>query len=236
MLISLALNVQKLAHQKTKAEGDDEEFRGEDSVSASERNGMIVKRCNSKNGEGGHRRRPSAGAQGLTDTAASDSVASESGPNTHFLRSKLWWLGISLMALGEGGNFASYGFAPASLVAPLGSVALLTNVFIAPVLVKERFAKSDLFGVALASLGAVGIVASSSSDDVKGDLGAGGPDALWQAIKQTIFLVYAGIMVALGAFLTWLSPTQWGDRYILVDVGACAVFGMCRIESDVSLD
>ena len=39
-----------------------------------------------------------------------------------YLRSKLWWLGMLLITVGEGGNFLSYGFAPASVVAPLGTV------------------------------------------------------------------------------------------------------------------
>lgn len=119
----------------------------------------------------------------------------------------------------------AYGFAPASLVAPLGSVALLANVFIAPVMLKERFATSDLLGVLLASLGAAGVVAAAATDGGGGgDLG-GTPDALWQAMTQTIFEVYAGIMAVLGGLLAWLSSTSAGDKYILVDVGACAVFG-----------
>jgi hypothetical protein len=39
-----------------------------------------------------------------------------------YLKSKLWWVGLGLMAAGESGNFLSYGFAPASVVAPLGTV------------------------------------------------------------------------------------------------------------------
>ena len=37
-----------------------------------------------------------------------------------YLRSGTWWIGILLMVLGEAGNFIAYGFAPASVVAPLG--------------------------------------------------------------------------------------------------------------------
>ena len=37
-----------------------------------------------------------------------------------YLRSGTWWIGILLMVLGEVGNFVAYGFAPASVVAPLG--------------------------------------------------------------------------------------------------------------------
>jgi hypothetical protein len=39
-----------------------------------------------------------------------------------YLKSRLWWCGLGLIAIGEGGNFLSYGFAPASVVAPLGTV------------------------------------------------------------------------------------------------------------------
>jgi hypothetical protein len=45
-----------------------------------------------------------------------------------YLRSKLWWLGLLLISVGEGGNFLSYGFAPASVVAPLGTVVRLPLV------------------------------------------------------------------------------------------------------------
>ena len=46
-----------------------------------------------------------------------------------YLKSKLWWIGLVLMAVGEGGNFLSYGFAPASVVAPLGTVVSVMRPF-----------------------------------------------------------------------------------------------------------
>ena len=41
-----------------------------------------------------------------------------------YLRSGTWWIGILLMIAGETGNFVAYGFAPASVVAPLGKSSL----------------------------------------------------------------------------------------------------------------
>jgi magnesium transporter len=55
-------------------------------------------------------------------------IATENGRNDNsidevgYLKSKLWWLGFLLMNIGKMGNFISYGFAPASVVAPLGTV------------------------------------------------------------------------------------------------------------------
>ena len=44
---------------------------------------------------------------------------------SHYTRNPLWWLGVSLMIFGEVGNFSAYGYAPASLVAPLGTTTVI---------------------------------------------------------------------------------------------------------------
>ena len=79
---------------------------------------------------------------------------------SRYLKSKLWWLGFLLMNLGEVGNFISYAFAPASLVAPLGTVnpiplipnnvltlcqfALMSNCVFAPFMLGEHFKKVSI--------------------------------------------------------------------------------------------
>jgi uncharacterized membrane protein len=75
-----------------------------------------------------------------------------------YLLRPTWWLGMALMGLGEIGNFLAYAFAPASVVAPLGTVALVSNAIIAPVVLKERFRLQDLIGIIIAIGGAVVVV------------------------------------------------------------------------------
>ncbi|KAL5527612.1 hypothetical protein ACEPAG_6413 [Sanghuangporus baumii] len=137
-----------------------------------------------------------------------------------YLKSKLWWLGLILMAIGEMGNFISYGFAPASVVAPLGTFALIANCFFAPLMLKERFRKRDLLGILLAILGAITVVLSASSSDRRLD-----PDALIHAITQKPFIVLAAIYAGGAAFLVSLSSQRLGQEHVWVDVGACALFG-----------
>ncbi|EEB98847.1 hypothetical protein MPER_01579, partial [Moniliophthora perniciosa FA553] len=62
-----------------------------------------------------------------------------------YLKSKLWWSGFLLMNVGEMGNFISYAWAPASIVAPLGTFALVANCFFAPLILGERFRKVGPF-------------------------------------------------------------------------------------------
>ena len=68
---------------------------------------------------------------------------------TKYCLDKWWWLGMVLMSLGEVGNFMAYGFAPASLVAPLGSVAVIANTIIASVFLHEPLTMPSMMGVSL---------------------------------------------------------------------------------------
>ena len=54
----------------------------------------------------------------------------------------------------------AYVFAPASVV-------LISNVILAPIMLKERFRKQDLMGICIAIIGAVVVVVNSKSDEVK---------------------------------------------------------------------
>lgn len=59
----------------------------------------------------------------LQDTSTGNGENQEDGVEEGlYLKSKLWWVGLAMISIGEGGNFLSYAFAPASVVAPLGTV------------------------------------------------------------------------------------------------------------------
>lgn len=94
----------------------------------------------------------------INDDDGSETSDSYTEPN--YLRSSLWWLGALLMTIGETGNFIAYGFAPASVVSPLGVLALVSNCIIAPIFFHERVAARNLAGVAVAVAGILLIVTS----------------------------------------------------------------------------
>ncbi|CEG77030.1 hypothetical protein RMATCC62417_11846 [Rhizopus microsporus] len=149
--------------------------------------------------------------------------------NTDYLKSKLWWLGITLMILGEVGNFVAYGFAPASTIAPLGTTTLVSNAILAPVMLKEVFRKRDLIGVTLAVAGAAIVVLSSNSEEV-----ALSPELIMDAITQTqsiIYFILTGIIVTI---LTILSPIH-GSSSIMVDLGLVAIYGGYTVLSTKSV-
>ncbi|PPQ77316.1 hypothetical protein CVT25_010898 [Psilocybe cyanescens] len=160
---------------------------------------------------------PSRRMNGAKKQDNNDSVNENEGD---YLKSKLWWLGFLLMNVGELGNFISYAFAPASVVAPLGTFALMANCFFAPLLLGEYFRKRDLLGVAIAIIGAVTVVLASNASDIRLD-----PDALLRAIFQTPFIIYSCTYIVGAIILATLSEGKIGQTWVFVDIGLCALFG-----------
>ncbi|CAI4211451.1 unnamed protein product [Parascedosporium putredinis] len=148
----------------------------------------------------------------------SSSEESEAAPSS-YLRSPYWWLGQVLITLGEMGNFLAYGFAPASIVSPLGVVALVSNCIIAPMLFKEKFRQRDFWGVVIAVGGVVVVVFSANQQEAKLD-----PHDVWDAITTLEFEIYLAVTVFLIVFLMWMSSTC-ANRTILVDLGLVGLFG-----------
>lgn len=223
ILISFALNIQRYAHIRLNGE----KIAKERSRTASRAN--TIKSYGSTG---------AAGQNGSDDHEREEAEAQESEPLIHakrasmmycddgdhfqkttYLHSPYWWAGITLMTIGEAGNFLAYGFAPASIVSPLGVVALISNCIIAPFMLKEEFRLRDFWGIAIATGGAVVVVLSAKTSEKKL-----GPHEVWDAITATEFEVYMGVTVFLILMLLWASP-RYGHKTVLVDLGLVGLFG-----------
>ncbi|KAK4457429.1 magnesium transporter NIPA-domain-containing protein [Cladorrhinum samala] len=152
-------------------------------------------------------------------TLGSDSDENSPKVASSYLQDPYWWLGQVLITVGEMGNFLAYGFAPASIVSPLGVVALVSNCVIAPIFFKEVFRQRDFWGVIIAIGGAVTVVLSAKTEETKL-----GPHDVWDAITTMEFEIYMGVSIALIALLMYLSP-RYGNRTILIDLGLVGLFG-----------
>lgn len=123
------------------------------------------------------------------------------------------------MTIGETGNFLAYAFAPASIVSPLGVVALISNCVIAPIMLKEKFRMRDFWGVLVAVGGAVTVVLSAKQEEKRL-----GPHEVLDAITRLEFEIYMAITFVLISALLWASP-RFGDKTIFIDLGLVGLFG-----------
>ena len=153
------------------------------------------------------------------DEESPDEKTEEAPAQKNYLKSPWWWLGLILMSIGEGGNFLAYGFAPASIVSPLGVVALISNCMIAPFMLKERFRWRDALGVIIAVGGTATVALSAEGSNPRL-----GPDEILALIKRWEPLTYIGITSSAIIVLAFLS-NKYGHRTILIDIGLVALFG-----------
>lgn len=98
----------------------------------------------------------------------------------------LWRIGLGLIIFGSFADFAALSFAPQvnyphntrkvlnyslqlvlqSLVAPLGSLTLVSNVVFAPILLRETIGTRDIIGTVTIVIGSAVAVAFASHEDV----------------------------------------------------------------------
>ncbi|CAO3636755.1 unnamed protein product [Cunninghamella echinulata] len=208
ILISFALNIQKLAHNQLSHETYEKRtacfYSSSNSTSSFDSTKDIL---NCDNHHHHHK---------LSD-------------ETEYLQSKTWWLGIILLILGEMGNFLAYGFAPASTIATLGITTLVSNAILAPCLLNEQFRTRDFFGVLFAVCGAAAVVWSSKSHDIKLS-----PELVVAYLTQMRSFLFYIITISLIIFLSLISP-QYGASNIFIDLGIVALYGAYTVLSTKSL-
>ena len=70
-----------------------------------------------------------------------------------FLTLPLWWAGTVMNAVCEVLNLAALGYAPATLVTPLGCLTVVFNAIASALVLHEPFLHRDLWGILLIFFG-----------------------------------------------------------------------------------
>jgi len=78
--------------------------------------------------------------------------------NVSYLKLPLWWVGLVCMVSGEAGNFIAYGMAPASLVSPIGAIAVILNAMLSHIVLREPGSCKSYAGVVCALGGTILVI------------------------------------------------------------------------------
>jgi len=77
----------------------------------------------------------------------------------------LWMVGLCLIILGSLADFTALSFGPQSLVAPLGSLTLVCNAILAPLLLREQISRHELLATFIIIFGSTIAVIFASHED-----------------------------------------------------------------------
>jgi drug/metabolite transporter (DMT)-like permease len=147
-------------------------------------------------------------------------------PIKHFAKIPWWWGGVLGIVGGEVANIVAYGYAPASIVTPMGAVGVLTNVVITSYALGEAFRPLQGVGIACVVAGIVLVVYYAPvtfipivSDTIWGD---------WMWTKE--FAAYVGTFAFLVPASLMMSK-KWGERSVVFYLLTCASISSLTIVS-----
>lgn len=103
----------------------------------------------------------------------------------------MWVLGLALFTLGNFGDVVGLAFTPQSVITPIGSVSLVSNLIFAHLLLGEKLDRRTLGAVGLILIGVLCIVSSSSASQ---KCSGSDVEELISRWTQPLFLVFAVIL------------------------------------------
>ena len=117
-------------------------------------------------------------------------LPSHPSPISYHLQS-LWRLGLSLVVLGSIADFIALIFAAQSIIAPLGSLTLVSNTVLAPFLLKESVTPFDVLATVAIVIGSSLSVACADHRDRMY-----GMEELFELFLRPRFVLYVVVMTA----------------------------------------
>ncbi|PKY05302.1 DUF803-domain-containing protein [Aspergillus campestris IBT 28561] len=144
----------------------------------------------------------------------------EAGEGYGYLKNFWWWLGMTLMIVGEICNFVAYAFVDAILVTPLGALSVVVTTILSAIFLKERLSFVGKVGCFTCILGSVVIALNAPEQSSVRNI---------QDMKHFViapgFLTYAGIIVVGSAFTAlWVGP-RYGKKSMFVYISICSLVG-----------
>ena len=142
------------------------------------------------------------------------------GEGYGYLKNWFWWLGMTLMIVGEICNFVAYAFVDAILVTPMGALSVVVTAILSAIFLKERLSFVGKLGCFNCIIGSVVIVLNAPDQSTVSDI-----QEMQHYVISPGFLSYAGVILV-GAVITalWVGP-RYGKKSMLVYLSVCSWVG-----------
>jgi len=141
-----------------------------------------------------------AAIQQQQQAGKSDSQSESSMNRNAYYRKPIWVLGLSLVIFGSIADFVALGFAAQTIVAPLGSLTLVSNVVFAPYFSGESVSRSDIASTMTIVFGSAIAVAFATHEEEQLTF-----DELFRFFTYFRFVVYAVVMTIFISFCYFMT-------------------------------
>ncbi|CAO1635369.1 unnamed protein product [Sympodiomycopsis kandeliae] len=146
--------------------------------------------------------------------------ATVAGEGYAYLKSPMWWTGMSTMILGEIFNFVAYAFAPAILVTPFGALAVVVSAVLSSFFLNEQLTLFGKIGCFLCINGSVIIALNGPASHAGGSI-----NEFKHLFLSPGFLVWGGICIVTSLVLIFFVAPKYGKKNMLVYITICSLLG-----------
>ena len=145
-----------------------------------------------------------------------DTVRATGTPAPPVCTDKIWLLGFCVFVAGNFGDFVGLTFTPQSVITPIGSISLVSNLFFAKFLLGERIGFRTFIALAFIVSGVIAIVLSSS------DVFPCGTDETidsllmrWEQSGFLVFAIFHGLFLVILLFFVTRLEKKLEDPTLL---------------------
>ncbi|KZO95644.1 DUF803-domain-containing protein, partial [Calocera viscosa TUFC12733] len=147
-------------------------------------------------------------------------AAQIAGEGVAYLKSPMWWTGMTMMILGELCNFAAYAFVEAIIVTPLGALSVVICAILSSIFLKEKLTFFGWIGCALCIVGSTIIALNGPQEQTVSTIA--GFEALFIAPG---FLVYGSLVIVTALVIIFYFAPRYGKKNMLWYIMVCSVIG-----------
>ena len=131
-----------------------------------------------------------------------------------------------LVGVGELCNFAAYGFAPATLVTPLGALSVLVSAIMASYFLNEKLNSIGKIGCFLTAIGStVMVIHAPKEGEVKS------VNELLIKLQNPEFVIFTIISMGVALFLIFSFAPRYGNKNVLIYILICSILGSFTVMS-----
>ncbi|KAI0778998.1 DUF803-domain-containing protein [Trametes elegans] len=142
------------------------------------------------------------------------------GEGVAYLKSPMWWTGMTIMILGELCNFGAYAFVEAIIVTPMGALSVVISSILSHFFLNERLSLFGWISSIQCLLGASILALNGPEEQSVSTI-----EGFKHLFLAPWFLAYGGVvLVAAGVLAFWVAP-RWGKRSMMPYVGVCSLIG-----------
>ncbi|TFK44104.1 magnesium transporter NIPA-domain-containing protein [Crucibulum laeve] len=142
------------------------------------------------------------------------------GEGVAYLKSPLWWLGMTMMILGELCNFAAYAFVEAIVVTPLGALSVVICAILSSFFLNEKLSFFGWLGCALCILGSTIIALNGPKEASVGQI-----REFQKLFLAPGFLVYASVLIIASLVIIFFFAPKYGKNSMLWYISVCSMIG-----------